>query len=148
MHSHFRFATMSAVLSCMLCASASAQEPPIPRNRLLEAPASRGLAVEPVLKTSTTVLGQAIENRFTGGRFGSPSVPAGRGNRLALPCAFQPHLCAGGNARTGNARRHKTGIQNRPSVHGIRERLAQWKEQKQSAAQATRRELHRKRKVE
>lgn len=41
--------------------NAGAQAPAIPRDRLAQAPASRGLAVEPVLKTSTTVLGQPLE---------------------------------------------------------------------------------------
>ncbi len=61
MKSTIKLAGISAIaLSCAFLLNANAQEK-IPHDKFLEAPATRGLTVVPVLKTSTTVLGQAIE---------------------------------------------------------------------------------------
>ena len=60
MHSAVRAAVLLTAFFGIVSSGAVAQET-IPHDRFLEAPSPHGLAVESVLKASTTVLGQPIE---------------------------------------------------------------------------------------
>ena len=50
-----------ALMGALICLSGAKAQETIPPEKLRQAPVSHDLNVEPVLKTSTTVLGQAVE---------------------------------------------------------------------------------------